>query len=96
MDIVNSRGTPFEIGTKAYEKRIDKKNKSKKSLSSKFFEYAYKNNIEERNRVMAERTVDILRENPGKLLIVCGEEHLDGIIENLYDKLTLKETKSFL
>lgn len=88
-------GDPYEVGTRAYEKRMAKKREGKKSLFSKFFEYAYKNNIEERNRVMVERSVEILREDSGNLLVVCGEDHLEGLVENLHDKLRLEETRSF-
>ena len=87
-------GDPYEAGTKAYKKRTAEK-KSKKSLFSRFIDFAYESNLDQRNRAMAEKSIDILRRNTNNLLVVCGEEHLDGIVENLYGRLRLKEVKSF-
>jgi len=88
-------GDPSKVGTKAYEKRIAKKKKSKKSLFSRLTDFAIIGNIDERNRVMAERSIDILQKNPGNLLVICGQLHFDGLIKNLYDKLRLEEVRSF-
>lgn len=88
-------GDPFEKWTKAHEKRMANKKKGKKGLFSGFFEYAYKSNLKERDRIMAKKSIDLLRKNSGSLLIVCGESHLDGIIKNLDKKLKLKEIRSY-
>jgi len=80
-------GDPFEHGTKNYEKKM----KRKKSLVSKLTSYAYFNNLEQRDRVMAERSIDLLRSERDNLLIVCGEAHVPGITENLRKQLDLEE-----
>ena len=87
-------GDPFEVGTKAYEKRIADKKKGKKGLDlfSRLTNFAYMGNIGKRDRIMAERSIDILRRVSDNLLIVCGENHLDGIVKNLHDQLLGRKT----
>lgn len=81
-------GDPYEVGTKAYERRMAKEREGKKSLFSGFLEYAFKNN--EEDSIMAERSVGILKDSKN-LLVVCGEGHLDGLVRELSNKLRLKE-----
>lgn len=81
--------------TEAYEKRMAKKSKNKESLSYRLAKFAFRNGVDERNKVMAERSIDIFTKYPGNLLIVCGEGHLDGLVENLSRSLRLKELKEF-
>lgn len=92
---LKSHGDPYEVGTKAYEKRMAMKEKGKKKYISRLINYAFISNLNERNRIMANRSVDILQQEPGNLLLICGEAHLDGIIENLHHRLKLKEVRSF-
>ena len=69
-------------------KKEDKKVETTLSQSFvNFVGFAYAGNIDQRNRIMARTSVEILTEGADDLLIVCGEEHVDGIIENLKRKL---------
>lgn len=88
-------GDPLERGNKAYERFTKEMKKDKKGLFSKLVNFAYSNNLDERNKVMAERAVNILNTSSNKLLIVCGKGHLDGIVDNLHNKLKLKKVRSF-
>lgn len=87
-------GDPFTPGTKAYKDMdMAKEKKDKQGLFSRLFRYAYTNDISERNKIMADRSVDILRGSE-RLLVVCGERHLEGIVENLSSMLSLREVRS--
>ena len=59
----------------------------------KFFDYAFANNLAKRDRIMAECSLSFLVTSKD-LLIVCGEKHLEGIVENLSAKLNLEEIRS--
>ncbi|UCD03642.1 MAG: hypothetical protein JSW73_03820 [Candidatus Woesearchaeota archaeon] len=86
---------PSKRNNKAYKRIVERRKKGKKSLSSKFFSYAFTKNMNVRDKVMAENSVKILKERTGDLLVVCGELHLDGIIDNLQKTLELSEVRSF-
>lgn len=88
-------GDPYAIGTKAYEKRIAEEKSGKKNLLQRLTDYGFASNLKERDKLMAEKSFDIFQESAKNLLIVCGELHLDGIVENLHNKLELKEVNSF-
>lgn len=88
-------GDPYTTGTKAYEKRIAEEKSGKKSLLQKLIDYGFASNLKERDKLMAEKSFDIFQQSAKNLLIVCGEMHLDGIVENLHNKLELKEVNSF-
>lgn len=87
-------GDPYEFGTKAYQD-MNAKRTGKKSLFSKLSEHGLQSNMDERDTVMAERSLDIFQNTPGNLLIVCGEQHFDGVVEKLHAKLDLTQTKIF-
>lgn len=86
-------GDPFQTGTKAYERRTAKRRKPKEGLS-RFLDFAYHNNLHARDKKMAERSVDLLKNGASDLLIVCGDGHMDGVIDNLETTIVLEEINS--
>lgn len=81
--------------TKKHGGDLFKKEGKKKSLISRWMDYAI--NSSKREKIMADRTAELLSEqNSGDVLANCGEDHLDGIVNNLKNNgLTLEEKVSY-
>ncbi len=61
-------------------------------LNDPYSDYAA--NLEGRNKIMAEKSIEILKKGENKdLLIVCGEAHVPGILDILYDKMVLEKVE---
>jgi|TARA_B100002003_G_C14101321_1_gene529671 hypothetical protein len=85
-------GDPFIYGTKAYYDMLEEEVFPSSNLTERLSRYSLDDNMDERDCHMAKGSVDILKEKKGDVLVVCGEDHLDGIVANISNEVKLKET----
>lgn len=86
-------GDSYIEGTIAYEKRMERKKKN--GPMTRLCNYAFKANLAERDEAMAEKTSTILQTSSNNFLVVCGQEHFDGVVGNLSQRLKMRETRDF-
>jgi|GEM_PF-6251825 len=95
IDYINYKinGDPDEVGTRAYN--IIENNILRQKVWLPILKYSA--NVHNRDKIMADKSVELISAPKNdNLLINCGQGHFEGIINNLYEKLELKETGKYI